>query len=99
MDPRWLGIWLSLSLIGVVFVVIFRLVVATLPLNTRRMLRLYLLFIGTFALIGFCAVLPVFEYFAFYGGSQLQIIGTVLVGCFILVCVGLTALFDDDPRP
>jgi len=95
MDSQWIGSALLLSVFGVILGIVLRVFVATLSSDTRKIFQLYLLVVGIWASIGFGTALPIFEYFALYDTYIAQIVGTIFVACFIVLCVGLTAIFYD----
>jgi len=92
-DPNWIGMALSLSLVGVILGMILGVFVTTFSSSTRNVFQLYLLAIGVCALVGFSIVLPIFEHLVLQDGSAAEIAGNILVACFIVLCVGLTAIF------
>jgi hypothetical protein len=95
MDPLWVGKALLLSLIGVILGMILRVIMGLLPTETRKVLQLYLVVIGIWAAIGFGSVFPLFSYLSINDGYSAEIAGTILIACFIGLCVGVTALFYD----
>jgi uncharacterized membrane protein len=93
MNPQWVGKALLLITLGVTLGLVLRVVVARLPSETRKTLQLYLLIIAVIAAIGFGSTFPVFDYFTRYNSYGAEISGTVLVACFIVLCVVIAALF------